>query len=184
VSRELTDASLAGDARRLLVAWDAPDAAQDRLRREFVEQLGQVADAIWRTGRPDHLTASALVISPDRQHVLLDLHGKVGRWLQFGGHLEPGDASVADGALREAHEESGIDALRLLPGGPARLDRHRAPCSPSARDHLDVQFLAEAPREAVPRASTESITVAWWAIDALPDTDDSVQRLVAAARRR
>ena len=176
------------DAVRLLTGWDAPDPAQDSLRQEFLEHLARVPDGIWRTGRPDHLTASALVISPDRRQVLLDLHGKVGRWLQFGGHLELRDDSVADAALREAHEESGVAGLRLLPGGPARLDRHPAPCSPGAtgppRDHLDVQFVAVAPPGAVPTASKESITVAWWNVDALPDTDDSVRRLVTAALAR
>ena len=184
----MAPSQLAEDAVRLLAGWDAPDVDQDTLRLQFLEHVATVPDGIWRTGRPDHLTASALVISPDRRHVLLDLHRKVGRWLQFGGHLEPGDASVADAALREAHEESGVAGLRLLPGGPARLDRHRAPCSRGSagppRDHLDVQFVAEAPSEALPTASNESITVAWWDVDALPDTDDSVRRLVAAALSR
>ena len=176
---------LTEDAVRLLRGWAAPDPGQAELREAFLIHLATVPDAIWRIGRPDHLTASALVLSADRRRVLLDLHGKVGRWLQFGGHLEPGDASVADAALREAHEESGVAGLRLLPGGPARLDRHPAPCSPgSAREHLDVQFVAVAPLDAVPTASSESITVAWWDVDGLPDTDDSVRRLVAAALAR
>jgi ADP-ribose pyrophosphatase YjhB (NUDIX family) len=176
---------LTADAVRLLGSWTAPDAGQAALREAFLQHLATVPDGIWRTGRPDHLTASALVLSADRRRVLLDLHGKVGRWLQFGGHLEPDDSSVAAAALREAHEESGVAGLRLLPGGPARLDRHRAPCSPgSARDHLDVQFVAVAPPDAVPTASSESINVAWWDVDALPDTDDSVRRLVKAALAR
>lgn len=181
----MTPDPLTLDAVRLLAGWTAPDAEQDALREAFLEHLANVPEGIWRTGRPDHLTASALVLSPDRRRVLLDLHGKVGRWLQFGGHLEPGDAGVADAALREAHEESGVAGLRLLTGGPARLDRHQAPCAPgSARDHLDVQFVAVAPSGAVPTASSESITVAWWDVDALPDTDDSVRRLVRAALDR
>jgi ADP-ribose pyrophosphatase YjhB (NUDIX family) len=176
---------LAADAVRLLTTWAAPDAGQDALRGEFLAHLTGVADPVWRTGRPDHLTASALVLSADRRRVLLDLHAKVGRWLQFGGHLEPGDASVASAALREAREESGIDTLELVAGGPVRLDRHPAPCAPGeARDHLDVQWAAIAPDDAVPRASAESITVSWWDVDALPDTDDSVRRLLSAALAR
>jgi 8-oxo-dGTP pyrophosphatase MutT (NUDIX family) len=172
------------DAVRLLAGWTAPEPAQAALRDAFLEHLTTVTDAVWRSGRPDHLTASALVLSPDRRRVLLDLHGKVGRWLQFGGHLEPGDGSVADAALREAREESGIDTLELVGGGPARLDRHPAPCSGAARDHLDVQWVAIAPTGAEPCASNESITVAWWDVDALPDTDDSVRRLLATALER
>jgi hypothetical protein len=176
----VTDA-LTADAVRLLADWTAPDEGQADLRDAFLEHLTTVANPVWRSGRPDHLTASALVLSTDRRRVLLDLHAKVGRWLQFGGHLEPDDGSVADAALREAREESGIDDLALLPGGPVRLDRHAAPCAGDSRDHLDVQWVALAANDAVPRASVESITVAWWDVDALPDTDDSVRRLVAAA---
>ncbi|WP_250444691.1 NUDIX domain-containing protein [Actinotalea sp. C106] len=32
-------------------------------------------------------------------------------WVQVGGHLEAGDGSVAEVALHEAREESGVDGL-------------------------------------------------------------------------
>lgn len=173
---------LTDDAVRLLEAWEPTEGGQRRLRNEFLQHLATVPDAVRRSGRPDHLTASALVLSADHRRVLLDLHRKVGRWLQFGGHLEPGDRRVADAALREAREESGIQELQLLGSEPVRLDRHPAPCRPGEPgDHLDVQWVAVAAAGAVPRASAESLDVAWWDVDALPDTDDSVRRLVAAA---
>ncbi len=40
--------------------------------------------------------------------VLLTLHKTVDRWLQLGGHCEPGDTTLAGAALREAAEESGL----------------------------------------------------------------------------
>jgi 8-oxo-dGTP pyrophosphatase MutT (NUDIX family) len=178
----LTPDLLTTDAVRLLEGWLPAEADQEQLRTEFLHHLATVPDPVHRGGRPDHLTASALVLSADHSHVLLDLHRKVRRWLQFGGHLEPGDRSVADAALREAREESGIDELRLVGSGPVRLDRHPAPCrAGQPGDHLDVQWAAEAARGALPRASEESLAVAWWPVDALPETDDSVRRLVAAA---
>lgn len=131
------------------------------------------------------MTAGALVLSADRRAVLLDLHRKVGRWLQFGGHPEANDVTLAGVALREASEESGVGGLRLVRPTPVRLDVHPAPCDPGrVLRHLDVQFVAVAPVGAAPTVSRESHDVRWFAADDLPaGTDDSVRALVAAALR-
>lgn len=162
--------------------WPAPSAQQGRLRDEFVSYAATHPDAWSRAGRPDHLTASALVLDASRSRVLLGLHGKVGLWLQFGGHLEVGDDTLAAAALREAVEESGIADLHLRSRDPLRLDRHAAPCAHDAGDHLDVQFVAVAPEGAQPHVSEESLDVRWFDVRRLPhDTDDGLRRLVRDA---
>ncbi|CAM5464872.1 NUDIX domain-containing protein OS=Streptomyces alboniger OX=132473 GN=CP975_23655 PE=4 SV=1 [Streptomyces alboniger] len=106
---------------------------------------------------------------------------KLRMWLQMGGHCEPADDTLAAAALREGTEESGISGLRLLPGGPVRLDRHRTPCA----WHLDVQYAALAPSGAVEAISDESLDLRWFAYDEVTDVaDESVVRLVEAARAR
>lgn len=173
------------DAAEQLGRWAAPDPQQELLRRHFLDHLRQHPDGVERTCRPDHLTASALVLSGARGHVLLTLHAKVGRWLQFGGHVEAEDRTLASTALREAVEESGIDALALVDESPVRLDRHGAPCAPDARHHLDVQYLAVARGRPDPRTSAESHDVAWFPVDALPgDCDEAVRALVRCAVSR
>lgn len=162
--------------------WQPPTASQSALRSDFIAHLSAHERGWERSCRPDHLTASALVLDNDGDRALLCLHRKVGLWLQFGGHIEDDDKSVADAALREATEESGILGLTLVGSAPLRLDRHAAPCDDAARHHLDVQFLAVAPREVEPIVSSESLDVRWFPVDALPDqTDDAVRRLVADA---
>jgi len=61
-----------------------------------------------------HVTGSALVVTPSLDRVLLMLHGKLGRWLQLGGHAD-GDPRVEQVALKEAEEESGLSDLGFLP---------------------------------------------------------------------
>lgn len=113
--------------------------------------------------------------------MLLTLHRKLRMWLQMGGHCEPGDRTVAAAALREATEESGVPGLALLPGGPVRLDRHPTPCA----WHLDVQYAAVAPPDAVAAISEESLDLRWFAYDEVARVaDGSVARLVEATRAR
>ncbi|WP_328319525.1 NUDIX hydrolase [Streptomyces sp. NBC_00388] len=154
---------------------------QDALRRSYLDHLSAHPDGMWKSCGSGHLTASALVLAPERGQVLLTLHRKLRMWLQMGGHCEPGDATVAGAALREAAEESGIEGLELLPGGPLRLDRHSipGPCT----QHFDVQYAALVPPGAVELISDESLDLRWFAYDDVAGVADvSVQRLVDAAR--
>jgi 8-oxo-dGTP pyrophosphatase MutT (NUDIX family) len=116
-----------------------------------------------------------------RTRVLLTLHPKVGRWLQMGGHLERGDATLRDAALREAREESGISDVEISEF-PLRLDRHRVRCAADESTHLDVQFLGLVAADAREAISDESDDLRWFDLDHLPaDLDDSVRNLIAAA---
>ncbi|ARP72217.1 NUDIX domain-containing protein [Streptomyces pluripotens] len=156
---------------------------QGELRRAYLDHLAAHPDGMWKACRAGHITASALVIDPERGRVLLTLHRKLRMWLQMGGHCEPGDAVLQAAALREATEESGITGLRLLPGGPVRLDRHPipAPC----HWHFDVQYAVLAPRDAQHAISEESLDVRWFAYGEVADVADaSVVHLLDATRAR
>ncbi|MCH0564054.1 MULTISPECIES: NUDIX hydrolase [unclassified Streptomyces] len=154
---------------------------QPGLRQTYLDHLAARPDGLWKACGDGHITASALVIDPPRARVLLTLHRKLRRWLQMGGHCEPGDETLALAALREATEESGIAGLSLLPGGPVRLDRHHTPCA----WHLDVQYAALAPAGATEAISDESLDLRWFAYDEVADVaDDSVVRLLEASRAR
>lgn len=165
-----------------LESWSPPSVAQAGLRDRFVTHLRTHSDALHRACRPGHLTAGALVLSRDLDAVLLHLHRKAGRWFHFGGHWEPGDASLRATAFREATEESGVAWLRLHPE-PVHLDRHTvAFCDPDGPlDHLDVRYAALAPEGADARVSDESLAVRWWPLDALPTLEAEMHELIALA---
>jgi 8-oxo-dGTP pyrophosphatase MutT (NUDIX family) len=171
--------SLHAGARQLLEGWIPPGGrSQVDLRDAYLDFLALHDDAMRRECSAGHLTASTLVFDEDGSHVLLTLHRKVGRWLQLGGHCEPGDRSLRAAASREAREESAIDGL-VLTDQPVRLDRHAIKCRPDTlTDHLDVQFAAWAPPGSSACASAESLELRWWPVDRLPDVDGSVRALV------
>ncbi|QUI33774.1 NUDIX hydrolase [Streptomyces alfalfae] len=157
---------------------------QPELRQAYLDHLSAHGDdGMWKACTAGHVTASALVVDPSRGRVLLTLHKKLRMWLQMGGHCEPGDTTLAGAALREATEESGVTGLTLLGGGPVRLDRHPipGPCT----QHLDVQYAALAPEDAVETISDESLDLRWFSYeDVAGVADESVVRLVEATRAR
>ncbi|MGW0872314.1 NUDIX hydrolase [Streptomyces sp. NPDC002740] len=169
--------SLYDDAVLVLKGYEG----QEELCQAYLDHLGAHPDGLWKACGDGHITASALVIDPERGRVLLTLHKKLRMWLQMGGHCEPADPTVRAAALREATEESGIGGLTLLPGGPVRLDRHHTPCA----WHYDVQYAALAPAGAVEAISDESLDLRWFAYAEVGDVaDESVVRLLEATRAR
>jgi 8-oxo-dGTP pyrophosphatase MutT (NUDIX family) len=108
-----------------------------------------------------HFTGSAWLVSADGQRVLLTHHRKLDRWLQLGGHAD-GDADLAQVALREAEEESGLYDLRVEPA-IFDLDRHRIPARGVELEHwhYDVRHVVRVTRGEAFVVSDESHALAW-----------------------
>lgn len=151
------------------VVRELEQAPEDPARAAFVELArSRGDDALRRSGGPEHLTASCFVLTPDLAQVLLTHHRKGGFWVQLGGHLEPGDTSLAHAARREAREESGVGDLELLTRRVLDLDRHELHGGFSCAAHWDVGFVAVASSSAAVRVSAESHDVRWFDVGALP----------------
>jgi 8-oxo-dGTP pyrophosphatase MutT (NUDIX family) len=177
--------TLHGDALSVLEGWTAPDADQESRRLAYVAHLRAQPDGCAKACFPDHLTAGALVLSPEGDRVLLNLHRKARRWFAFGGHLEPGDASLADAALREGTEESGLSGLTIDPE-PVHLSLHEVTfCDPRGTvRHLDVRFLARLGASSTPVVSDESLDLRWFPVDDVPTDEPDMLELIRLARAR
>jgi 8-oxo-dGTP pyrophosphatase MutT (NUDIX family) len=116
---------------------------------------------------PGHVTASAFVVDPDGSRLLLHHHRRLDRWLQMGGHVDAGE-SVVDAALREAREESGLEAIALAARAPFDIDVHAIPAGKGEPPHLhfDVRFIVRAADPSAIRiAPDESNALRWFTLD-------------------
>lgn len=125
-----------------------PFDAEERGYLERMQRLLQVPGDPFHRDHfdPGHFTASAFILSPDRASLLLIFHGKLSRWLQPGGHVDPDDPTVVDAARREVHEEVGLDGVPLERPGIFDVDIHEIPARKAdpAHYHYDVRFLLRA----------------------------------------
>lgn len=121
-----------------------------------------------------------MVQDPATGAVLLHLHRRLDRWLQPGGHLEPGEEPEV-AARRETQEETGIDAAHPVTG-PLLLHVDEHP-GPDGHVHLDLRYLLLAAADAVPSGTGETTgrgpgpTLRWCSVDeAVRLTDRSLAR--------
>ncbi len=176
--------SVHSDAVRVLTAWHPPNDGQRNLRADYLQHLADHPDGTSRDCHPDHITASTLVVSIDREQVLLNLHRRYNIWVQFGGHCDNSDSELATAALREAVEESGISDLRLIGEVPVQLSTHEVQCGPiRPSHHLDVRYVAIADGSIAPVVSEESLDVRWFRRNALPPgLEQPLRKLIDMAR--
>jgi 8-oxo-dGTP pyrophosphatase MutT (NUDIX family) len=137
-------------------------------------------DPFVRTRLEGHFTGSAWLVSADGQRTLLTHHRKLDRWLQPGGHAD-GDADLAQVALKEALEESGVTGLRVDGEAIFDLDRHWIP---ERRDvpghwHFDVRYVVHAVDSEDYVVGEESHDLAWRPVSEVAQEPDASLRRMA-----
>ena len=122
---------------RALVSGHEPTSAREiEAKARFLAELDHLADPYDEHADPIHVTASAIVVGT--RGTVLHLHKRLGRWMQPGGNIDPGE-QPPDAAVREATEELGLDVAHPV-GGPRliHLDVHEAALG---HTHLDLRYL-------------------------------------------
>jgi len=156
---------------------DEAEASDLARVRQLVDTVADPADR----REPLHVTASALVIHPPTQRVLLRWHAKQQRWLQVGGHFDPGEDDPWLVALREAEEETALTDLHPLVEGLFQVtvvDVAPTPTEP-AHQHADLRYLLATDRPDDVPAEVEGVPLRWCELDeALALADDGLGRLL------
>lgn len=164
------------------VPFDATEAAHREKALVFLRGTEHVTSPETLEG---HVTASAMILSPDLDAILLTHHKKLQRWLCLGGHIE-NDATLFDAALREAREESGIKNFDLLQNKLFDVDVHTIPAHGNTPEHLHYNLrilLRAATRDT--QVSEESTHLKWFSVpDALKlkGTDSGMRRMLLKVR--
>ena len=135
------------ELRPLLRVYRPHDLTEAGYRDAMLALLDGGGDVFSRYHyEPGHFTASAFVLPPGGEALLLVHHRKIGLWLQPGGHIEPEDEGLAAAAAREATEESGVTGIEPAADGLFDVDVHTFPAHGDQPEHLhfDLRFLFQA----------------------------------------
>ena len=168
----------------ILPAWAEPivrfqpgDAREAQEQRMILEMIDRLGDAILtRESEIAHMTASSIIVSPDRRRTLMAFHRIYNSWAWTGGHAD-GESDFEAVARREAREETGISGLTRLGGGIASLEilpvwAHVKRGKPvGSHLHLNVSYLFEAD-DSLPLSvrEDENSAVGWIAVDRLGES--------------
>lgn len=125
--------------------------------------------------RPRLSLGARLVALDDQGRVFLVKHSYVPGFYLPGGAVEL-DETVADAALREAHEEGGLE----FPNLPVLFNIYRS-TKAGRRDHIVLFVVRDATRSPTAKSSfPEIIDAGFYPADDLPpDTTDATRRRIA-----
>lgn len=158
-----------------LPAWAQPIAAyipgderEAAEQKEILDMIALVGDEILvRSCELAHMTASSIIVSPDRTKTLMAFHKIYQSWAWTGGHAD-GESDFEAIARREAQEETGITGLRRLGAGIASMEilpvmaHIKRGAQVGTHLHLNVSYLFEADDTLPLRvAQDENSAVGW-----------------------
>lgn len=144
---------------------------EERDKEVIIKCLETYPDIFYRSNPVAHMTASAWVINPSRDKILMAYHNIYGSFSWLGGHCD-GETDCLKVALREVQEESGIQNVRALSDKILSLEaltvngHYKKGKYVSSHLHLNVTYLIEADdKEVLHIKEDENSAVQWFDID-------------------
>jgi 8-oxo-dGTP pyrophosphatase MutT (NUDIX family) len=141
----------------------------DEKSRELVVQLLAHTPAPFSRAQfiPGHITATGLVLHPNRDAFLLVFHRRLERWLLPGGHVESEDREIWDTARREVTEETGAELDSSVKPSLVGIDVHGIPPSRREPFHLHHDLIFAFRASSADLVPTEEVRrVAWCDLNA------------------
>ncbi len=164
---------------------------KERLQRFMSFLDTNQGEALFNRNNPaGHITASAFIVNPTRQKMLLIKHKVINRWLQPGGHVDKSDETLVAAALREAKEETGIDSSNLTlvccngcDEFPADIDSHLIAANPNRGEpdhyHHDFRYIFLYNGNSKPVLDKNEVTDYKWVSILRSFDSDSFSRIVS-----
>ena len=130
--------------------------------------------------QPGHITGSTWIAAEETGQVALIFHRRLNRWLQPGGHAEPGEIDGVSTALREATEELGL-VIEPARASLFDLDVHRIPATATQPEHLhfDLRYLCRTQQQPLDSGS-DAAAARWFTAAELAaiELDQSMRRML------
>lgn len=169
------------EAKWVLVLYNSRFGELDATRALAAQLAEDQGDVFSRGNMHGHITTSALVVDEKCQSALLIHHNVFNRWVQPGGHFEPGEPVVTDltgtkswlwpSALREVGEETGLERVKPHPWSqdqlvPFDIDTHdiaeNLKKQEAKHKHHDYLYLANGWSNVALKPQLEEVSAAKW----------------------
>jgi len=171
----------------VLDAYPGADAREAGDVERIRAALGD-GDDVFSRDTPLHVTASALVVHPSSQRVLLRWHPKMRRWMQVGGHFDPGETDPLVVAQREAREETGLVDLSApaRSGPPVQIVIVPVPAfgDEPAHEHADIRFVLVTDHPDDIRPESTAARLRWTPFETAAEEVEEANLRVFLARTR
>ncbi|MCT4635864.1 MAG: NUDIX hydrolase [Rickettsiales bacterium] len=128
----------------LLEKYIPSSEEESKAKEDIIIFVNENHNCFERELEKGHITGSSWLLNKEGDKALLMHHRKLNRWFQPGGHAD-GDSDILAVAIKEAQEESGINAIEAVDGNIFDIDIHLIPENKkeNAHYHYDIRFLLQ-----------------------------------------